>query len=105
MDLEQFVSETLHQIMSGVAKAKARDSGVGTHVIGHNNPKILQVKSGAGAFPVDFDVAVTATEKSESGAKGGIAVLKVVEVGGERSKGLEHSTVSRVKFTVPVYFG
>jgi hypothetical protein len=105
VNLEEFIKETLRQIMSGVKQAKAIHSGVATHVIGHNDPKILQVKSGAGAFAVDFDVAVSVTDKGESGGKAGIAVFKVLEASGARSKGSEHSTVSRVKFTVPVYFG
>jgi hypothetical protein len=52
--------------------------------------------------PVEFDVAVTASEKSSVGGKGGIKILSVGQVGAEGSTGVERSTVSRVKFSIPI---
>jgi hypothetical protein len=49
---------------------------------------------------VEFDVAVTATDKSNGGGKAGIKVFSV-ELGGEGSKSAEHSIASRVKFVIP----
>jgi hypothetical protein len=52
--------------------------------------------------PVEFDVAVTATDKHEATGKGGIKVFTIAELGGEGSKSKERSTVSRIKFSIPI---
>ncbi len=49
---------------------------------------------------VEFDVAVTVTEKSGGGGKAGIKVFSI-ELSGDISKGAEQSTASRVRFTIP----
>jgi len=50
---------------------------------------------------VEFDVAVTVSNKTEVSGKAGVRIW-VVEGGGGVSKMAEHSTVNRVKFTVPL---
>ena len=50
---------------------------------------------------VEFDVAVTVTDKNSSWGKAGIRIISI-ELGGELSKGTELSTVSRIKFAIPV---
>jgi hypothetical protein len=52
--------------------------------------------------PVEFDVAVTESDKTSAGGKAGIKVLSAVEIGGEGSKAWERSTVSRIKFSIPI---
>jgi hypothetical protein len=49
-------------------------------------------------------VAVTEADKTSAGGKAGIKLLPALEIGGEGSKGWERSTVSRIKFTIPVVF-
>jgi hypothetical protein len=51
---------------------------------------------------VDFDVAVSADTKKGSEVGGGIRVLELLSVGGRRSSDIHNSTVSRIKFKVPV---
>jgi len=55
------------------------------------------------AFIVEFDVAVTISKKTDVDAKGGIAV-HVFEAGAKRTSSAEHSSVSRIKFGVPVTY-
>jgi hypothetical protein len=56
-----------------------------------------------GAFLVEFDVAVTISKKTNVHAGGSVAV-HVFEAGAKREASAEHSTVSRIKFQVPVTY-
>jgi hypothetical protein len=111
MDLRNFVTETLTQIVEGVADAKARIQAIDPEA--KVNP--VAVESGTAnrhgtASPVEFDVAlVVADESTEAtGAKAGgsVGFLSVVtaRVSSElqsQSGGSQRSeSVSRVKFTV-----
>jgi hypothetical protein len=101
--LQEFVSETLIQIVAGVAAARDKQAGVGVHtLIPDGHTKSLVTSTGRTAFMVEFDVAVTATDKTQADGKAGISVVQVFNVGGEHSQTTEHSSVSRVKFTVPI---
>lgn len=112
MDIRTFVSETLTQIVEGVADAQRRidEGGSGAQV----NPSVkygtAEPRGVADANPVDFDIAVTVAaedrEGSESKMGASLQVLSVVGVklgGGlsEQSSGIQRSeTASRVKFSV-----
>lgn len=92
MNLAEFVSETLTQIATGVRDARKHTGLMDDVAI---NP------CGANYYPgvqnISFDVAVTTTESGEGGAK--ISVLGL-SAGGEVTT--ENSTVSRIKFNVPM---
>jgi hypothetical protein len=92
MDLQTFVRESLTQIMAGIREAQQKEGEQG-HFI---NPKGAR---GWKFRDVDFDIALTASSKTQ----GGIKVVAAL-VGGEGERAAEHSTVSRVKFSVPVVF-
>lgn len=110
MDIETFVSETLRQIVSGVATAQKQIHAmdVGAQV----NPTV--VSSGTSRStqptPVEFDIAVTVTsdEQETTKAKAGasVGVLSVVslkfgaDVEGEGRAGSRNESISRVKFSV-----
>jgi hypothetical protein len=51
---------------------------------------------------VEFDIAVTVTSSDKVGGEGGIQVMGIFKAGGEASKAAEKSSVSRIKFTVPM---
>lgn len=107
MTLEEFVEETLSQIVCGVQRAKGKNARIA--------PPVMSEAGGTGyvacweplqmppVFMVDFDVAVSVSKKNEADAKGGLSV-HVFEVGGKRSASEEHSTVNRIKFQVPVIY-
>jgi hypothetical protein len=104
MELREFVAETLLAIQEGIAEAIRRADENGT--LGRINP-VWQgddEKSDWKEYvqPVEFDVAVTTTDKSAAGGKGGIKVLSFAELGAEGSKSSERSTVSRIKFSIPI---
>lgn len=103
MELKEFIAETLVQIQEGVGDAiKRRSATYGA--AGVINPVFGATMNATGADhlqKVEFDIAVTVSDKATGGGKAGLKVFSV-ELSGEVSKGAEQSSVSRIKFTVPV---
>ena len=103
MTLREFVSETLFQIVSGVEDARGSNEKIAPTVVDKNdNLQVIPASNGR-AFLVDFDVAVTVTKKTDVSGKGGVQVY-VFEAGLDRAASTEHTTVSRIKFQVPVTY-
>ncbi|MBJ7575469.1 hypothetical protein [Luteimonas sp. MC1828] len=109
MDLKDFVSQTLVQIATGVKDAQAQVKDLGGTV----NPSLnsghelagklgfLYTRDSSMAPVVQFDVALTVAEGS--GTKGGIGVFAgAVNLGSSGQSQSEQSSVSRVKFAVPL---
>jgi hypothetical protein len=108
MELRDFVSETLVQIAEGVSSAQERSKELGAYV----NPQLTGsttdavqhgfLKSQFGAAQiVGFDVALTVTEGK--GTKGGIGIIAgAITLGSSGQSTSENSSVSRVKFSVPL---
>lgn len=95
MKLQEFVSETLKEIIAGVmeAQAYARDNGA--------NVNAPTEKIFPSAKEVEFDVAVTSTDTSETQASAGIFVA-ALGVGAKGKSDISNSCVSRVRFSVPI---
>jgi hypothetical protein len=87
MNLEDFVSEVLVQIVRGTQKAR---EAVGT--AGKIAVDTRSFKDGA----VTFDVALVSTD--ETSAKGGIGVVGVFNIGGQAATGATQTQTSRVQF-------
>jgi hypothetical protein len=109
MDLKDFVSQTLIQIATGVNEAHAQVKELGGAVnpslnSGHETASklgFLYTKDSAMAPIVQFDVALTVTEGT--GTKGGIGIFAgAVNLGSSGQSQNEQSSVSRVKFAVPL---
>lgn len=109
MDLKTFVSETLTQIVDGVADAKQRLEA------GETGARINPVRRDSSnrphpseATPVEFDLALTVTQQTaetstaRGDAKAGIVSVFQAKVGADlaASSGNQSQEVSRVKFTV-----
>jgi hypothetical protein len=109
MDLEEFVASTLTQISAGIAKAQEQAAASGAWI----NPagklssseerSAIEVDVNAYAYleTVEFDVAVTIGKDESAGAGGGIKVLGL-QLGAGADVKYENSSVSRVKFSIPV---
>lgn len=104
MDLREFVRETLVEIQYGV-HAAIKECLADKDFRGAINPVW---GSGWDAVTrdhvrlVEFDVAVTVTEASTVDGKAGIKVFSIVEAGAGASANSENSTVSHIKFSVPI---
>lgn len=108
MDLREFVSDTIFQIIAGVKEAQEKASELGGDV----NPRLSSGSdhaakhgflrtTGGLAQIVQFDVALTI--KEGSGTKGGIGVFAgAVNLGSSGQSSNESSSVSRVQFSVPL---
>ena len=95
MNLDEFISTTLISITVGLKNANEKINGgdVTFRMLkGYDNDKKNQ------GF-IDFDVAVTASNKSGKEAKAGL-YIKVVELGGSINKSSETSNISRIKFSI-----
>jgi hypothetical protein len=87
MTLQAFVAESLSQIVQGIRQA--HEAGVRS--------------SGHSAEAVEFDVAVTVTDASDK--KGGIGIfVGGFGIGGQANSSAANTSVSRIKFKVPVFF-
>ncbi len=100
MELKEFITQTLIQIQEGVQGAiSALPQGPGViNPVFSENPNDIGVDN---IQNVEFDVAVTVTDKMSGGGKAGIKVF-AIELGGDGSKSVEQSSVSHIKFTVPI---
>ena len=107
MDLQEFVSESLKQLVDGVRDAQehAAPSGAKISPMMHQKGPATgrySVPEGGGVVQnISFDVAVTAQEKNEQGGKAGLNV-PYFNFGGKLSAEQENATISRIKFEVPV---
>mgnify|MGYP007123672533 CR=1 FL=1 len=108
MDLRDFVSETLIQIVEGVKNAQSNAANLGAKINPHLTSTLgpaekqgfLRTNEGYAQI-VQFDVALTVTEGS--GTKGGIGVFAgAINLGSSGQSQTENSSVSRVKFSVPL---
>ena len=105
--LEDFTTEVLGQIIKGVNNANAVATQHGALI----NPATMRSvrgdlvydpdRPGNSMQEIEFDIAITAVEKSEGKAGAGVFV-SVIGLGAQMKEGLENSTVSRIKFSVPV---
>lgn len=108
MDLQEFVKQTLTQIIEGVTDAQKQVSEKGGEINPHINTSHEQLGKQGFLFSsegpvqiVKFDVALTVGEGK--GTKGGIGVFAgVVGLGSSGESSSENSSVSRVEFSVPL---
>jgi len=95
MKLEDFISETLNQIVAGVKTAQEHTKGTGAKI----NPS--HGRPSTNPQPVDFDVAVTTTEGTNK--KGGLGVFVYgIGIGAQGAKDISNQSISRIRFQVPV---
>ena len=109
MELREFVSQALANVVQGVSDAQSALGKNGKYI----NPELSTAQGsledqgrlvsiqGQLVQTVEFDVAVTVT--SGTGTKGGIGVVAgVFALGSQGQSTSENTAVSRLKFTVPV---
>jgi hypothetical protein len=108
MDLGEFIKLTLSQIIDGVKQAATKSNGKIAPPIGAGDdaPKMLRTDAPHGwhgVFLVEYDVALTASDKSAVSG-GGKANVYVATVGAEAGKATESGSTHRVKFSVPISY-
>ena len=96
MGLEEFVEETVLEVMNGAKKAADKVS-----LQNEDGHIVAGVNVAWRPTSVDFDLAVTVSQDAKGGGGLKIAVLGL-QVGGEMAT--ETQSVHRIKFSIPVTF-
>jgi hypothetical protein len=108
MKLQEFVKETLREIIAGVQEAQTYAATTGARINpdedhARANTSYIDTSDG-GIAPIkeiDFDVAVTSTDTTEAQAGAGIFVA-ALGIGAKGKSDTLNSCVSRIKFSVPI---
>ncbi len=104
MNLADFITETLVQIINGVKKAQegTKESGAAINPVGlyriHDQLAGRGYHSGEVTETVEFDEAVTVEEGTIKEKGGGL--VSVVSVGAKKHTEAHRSSISRIKFSV-----
>lgn len=109
MKLQDFVAETLKEIINGVAEAQVhyaeKGGSVNSRDLRFRNMEGFQmydVETGQPAQMIEFDVAVTTVEGTET--KGGIGVfVGPVGLGSQGRSDASNTSSSRIRFSVPIF--
>lgn len=112
MELKDFVSNTISEIIEGIVAAQARVQAHGAFV---NPGNLMRSTQDVGqsalwdnrnnnyARPISFDVALTVEEGTNTEAKVGV-VAGILNLGAGGASENKQLAVNRVQFTVPVLF-
>jgi hypothetical protein len=108
MDVQEFVSSTILQIMEGVASSQARARELGgyinptPHHASNSSSHTGVTATGHPIYPIEFDIALSVSGEAgvEAGAR--LHVASIVSIGGKGSSKDKTESVSRVKFAVNV---
>jgi hypothetical protein len=107
MELQEFITQTLIQIVEGVEAARAKKKeriAPGLDITRGEKQGVFFTMDNNVAHLVELDVAITAKDKTETGGKAAIQVISALSIGGGKAKEMENSSVSRVKFEVPISY-
>jgi hypothetical protein len=97
MNLKEFVSSSITQIIEGVADAIERSKNRERAFVNPVDP----IEDHTDATELSFNVAVTVTDRTEAGGKAGITVVGF-KLGGGVDIAFENQSISRLAFKVPV---
>ncbi|QGY40131.1 hypothetical protein GM415_08325 [Pseudodesulfovibrio cashew] len=103
MDLKEFVAESLKQIIDGIKEAQEYASQNGGVVAPSYNNFTGRQGSEGHKQSVLLDVAVTTQESKGQEGRAGLKI-PFLDAGGTLSADQVNSTVSRIKFAVPVEY-
>lgn len=109
MELRDFVSGTIKQIISGIRDAQNCEETKGAKIIPTTyyakpgESDLFDSKTHEPVFYLEFDIAVTASEGTQT--KGGISVFSgAINLGTHGQSEKDNTTLSRIKFEVPIIF-
>lgn len=108
MDLRKFIAETLTQINSGITDAQINmiefhKDGNSDYIAPYVNPYLSVSDQDKKLNNIEFDVAVTVSDGKCAEGSGGLSVMGV-SIGGNSGSEQMNSSVSRIKFSIPVRY-
>jgi hypothetical protein len=108
MTLEDFISESIKQIIGGVKQAQIYAAKNGAHI---NPSGYIVINSSIGAIRdpyaksygqlIDFDIAVTTKDEKEVSGKAGLSIT-VFKTGIDGKHNNENVSTNRIKFSIPI---
>ena len=108
MKLQEFVSETLNEIIAGVKKSQKYAESQGawvspklSHMGGKTVSRYVAEGTRTSIETIEFDVAVTSAEESATEASAGIFVA-AIGLGAKGKSDTSSSSISRIRFSVPL---
>ncbi|NDF12506.1 MAG: hypothetical protein EB060_06830 [Proteobacteria bacterium] len=99
LEIKNFISETIIGITEGIAEASKHISTTAPEY--KVNIPGVSISYDMNLCNVDFDIAVTASDELSAGAGAKISVVGI-KVGGDAESATKNSSISRIKFTVPL---
>ena len=110
MELKEFITSTLMQIVEGIEVAQKRlkqngsEAIINTNMTRDTDGHLVTGGRRRSVELVEFDVAIVASEGSEMKAGGGITVVSVfkAEAGGKSNQST--GSESRIKFKIPMSY-
>lgn len=88
MELKEFIKEVLKDITEAVEESRTASM------------RDMHLDNLKDQRTVEFDVAVTAEDVTSASGKAGVKVFSVLEGGGEATKEVKNSSISRIRFGV-----
>ena len=110
MQLSEFVSSSITQIIDGVLEAQKYALEKGAKI----NPLGLSIDNPNAKLPqeyspdefgqvIEFDVAVTTTEGNQTKGGAGISIASIARIGVDAKTDNSNTHVSRLKFSIPIF--
>lgn len=90
MELKEFIKKVIDDAIQGVDESSL------------NASRSVNLARRDDKRTIEFDVAVSAEEKTTTEGKAGVKVLSFIEAGGNLGSEVKNSTVSRITFGVDV---
>ena len=90
MELKEFIKSVLKDIVEAVEETRTESM------------RDMHLDSGKDQRTVEFDIAVTVEDSTGASGRAGIRVFSLIEGGGDVSKELKNSSVSRIQFGVHI---
>lgn len=115
MELSEFISLSISEIINGIEKARivAADRGVivsPNKMVTMDSSKMMvfddskgEPRFGIPVCMVDFEIAITEIQTSENKVGLGVA-FSILNGGASKSKGDESNNYSKVKFSIPLTY-
>lgn len=107
MELKDFISETLSQLLEGIIEAQNKSAQIGGRIVPYIRPSerqneiTVKTRDHMPIIFVDFDVSIVAGE--DKGSKATIGVVAGLFGGGVQGHSSENlQTANKIKFKIPV---
>jgi len=108
MELQEFITESITQIIKGTKDAQEKLKDLGVIISPQlsfttflNKRDDLSNSQSGNAIIIEFDIALSTSKSNEKTGKAGLVVASV-GIGGHFKKSNTNNTISKIKFPIPI---